>query len=272
MLTGLAHAKLNLALVVGPRRADGMHEVVTLVDQLELADTVGVERAEVLRVDGYPEDTLVREALRAIAERTGMRPGFAATIEKRIPVAAGLGGGSSDAATALVLANEQLPSALGAAELHALAATLGADVPLFLHGGPVLATGEGTTVVPMSLPRDYHVVLWLPEGEAKRSTAAVYAEFDDRGGEEGFGARRSSLLEAIERIDTAADLTLLPPNDLVRSAAAHALLELGAFRADVTGAGPTLYGLFHDRDQAVDAAASLGARGQAWVTAPSDHG
>src|SRR5215211_7388662 len=96
-----APAKINLALVVGRQRADGRHELVTVYQRVALSDRLTVERAPELRVDGFREDTLVRQALEAMSDGSS----FAATIRKAIPVAAGLGGGSSDAATALRLAN-----------------------------------------------------------------------------------------------------------------------------------------------------------------------
>ena len=99
-----------------------------------------------------------------------MEPRWHATITKRIPVAAGLGGGSSDAATALRLANETLDEPLPADALHALAATLGADVPFFLAEGPQLGRGDGSELEPLDLPQDYWVVLALPLGATKEST------------------------------------------------------------------------------------------------------
>jgi 4-diphosphocytidyl-2-C-methyl-D-erythritol kinase len=272
MLTGVAPAKLNLALVVGALRPGGKHEVVSVVDQLALADTLTVTRAAELRVDGYAEDTLVARALTMLAELAGTEPGYAVSIEKRIPVAAGLGGGSSDAAAALRLANDLLPAPLPPAELHELAGELGADVPLFLRSGPALLTGDGTTVEALVLPRDYHVVVWLPDGEAKESTASVYERFDERRGEEGFEERRLGLLDALAAVRTATDLAALPPNDLVASPHTETLLGLGAFRADVTGAGPALYGLFDDIAKAAEAAVAVESRGRAWITAPFGHG
>ena len=272
MLTADACAKVNLALVVGPLRGDGKHEVVTVVDKLALADTISVTRADALDVDGFEGDSLVRAALAAVAARAGVEPGLAATIEKRLPVAAGLGGGSSNAATALRLANTLLDRPLTGAQLHKLAASLGADVPLFLRTGPVLCTGDGTTVVSLSLPRDYHVVLWLPTGREKQSTASVYRRFDQRRGEVGFEARRQALEAALEDVRDTADLASLPPNDLAQSDDAAVLLQLGAFRADVSGAGPALYGLFADADDAAQAASSLRDRGRVWLTAPAADG
>ena len=138
-----ATAKLNLALVVGPELGDGRHEVATVLQRIDLADRVRVEPAATLRVEGFPEDTIVREALESLAAAAGTEPRWAARIWKHIPVAAGLGGGSSDAATALRLANATLPEPLPAERLHELAAELGADVPFFLASGPQLGTGTG---------------------------------------------------------------------------------------------------------------------------------
>lgn len=264
-----APAKINLALVVGPLGDDGTHEVVTVLERLELADRVSVERASSLRVDGFRDDSVVRGALTALAARAGVAPGFAATIAKRIPVAAGLGGGSSDAAAALRLANELLPEPLGGDALHEVAASLGADVPFFLRPGPQLGTGDGSTLASLDLPRDYAVVVVLPHGETKLSTAAVYRRFDERGGAAGFEERRAALLTALARVRRPRDLASLPPNDLASSPLAGELRSLGAFRADVSGAGPALYGLFDDAGGAARAAATLGRRGRVWATVPA---
>jgi 4-diphosphocytidyl-2-C-methyl-D-erythritol kinase len=272
VLTAAAPAKVNLALVVGPVRPDGKHEVVTVVDKLDVADTITVRAADAVGVDGFEGDTLVRAALAALAGAAGAEPGLAATIEKRLPVAAGLGGGSSNAATALRLGNELLGRPLRHGRLHELAASLGADVPLFLEAGPVLCTGDGTTVTAVRLPRDYHVVLWLPEGRVKGSTASVYRRFDARRGEVGFEARRAALEQALGRVQAAADLAHLPPNDLAEAPDTGPLLDLGAFRADLSGAGPVLYGLFLEPRTAVSAASELARRGRTWVTAPVTDG
>jgi len=147
-----AVAKVNLALVVGPRRNDDRHEVATVLQRIDLADRIAVEPASKLSVKGFAEDTLVRGALEELAAAAGTKPRWAARIWKQIPIAAGLGGGSSDAATALRLANEMLPEPLSAEALHELAARLGADVPFFLTAGPQLGEGTGTDLRPLDLP------------------------------------------------------------------------------------------------------------------------
>lgn len=262
MTTALAHAKLNLALVVGPRGADDKHEVVTLLQRIELADRIELDMADELRVEGFAEDTIVRAALEGLGAEAGEPPCWRVRITKEIPVAAGLGGGSSDAATALRLANEMLPQPLADDALHRLAASLGADVPFFLAAGPQLGTGDGSTLAPAALPQDYDVLLLLPHDVQKRSTRAVYADYDARGGGEGFEQRRDALL-------TAPDLAALPPNDLSSSPLAAELRALGAFRADATGAGPAVYGLFESPGAAEAAERGLRARGRTWITRPA---
>ena len=266
MTSADAPAKINLALVVGAEGPDGLHEVATILQRVDLADTVSLEPAGRLAVEGFAGDMIVRRALEALAAAAGVEPRWRARIEKRVPVAAGLGGGSSDAATALRLANATLPEPLLPDDLHALARTLGADVPFFLEPGPKLGTGDGSTLEPLTLPQGYAVVLLLPEGAVKESTAAVYARFD---GGSGFDDRRARVLGVAAAATTAADLAGLPPNDLASSPLTTELRAAGAFRADVSGAGPTLYGLFHDRDSAETAAGGLRRLGRVWVAEPA---
>jgi 4-diphosphocytidyl-2-C-methyl-D-erythritol kinase len=262
-----ASAKINLALVVGPARDDGYREVVTVLQRIDLTDRIEIEPADELRVNGFAGDTLVLRALELLAAETGSR--WSARIEKHIPVAAGLGGGSSDAATALMLANETLEQPLARDRLQSLAAQLGADVPFFLTDGPQLGTGTGTELEQLQLPQDFSIVLVLPSGAQKLSTADVYESFD---GGAGFEERRRALLAALERVRRPVDLAALPPNDLATSPLSDELLAAGAFRADVSGAGPAVYGLFMRERDATAAAQRLRPRGRVWITAPAWYG
>ena len=264
-----AAAKINLALVVGPKNRDGRHELTTIFQRIDLVDRIALAPADELEVLGFTDDTLVRDALGALASRAGVPPAWAVTIHKRIPVAAGLGGGSSDAATALRLANETLAAPVSDDRLRCLAASLGADVPFFLAPGPQLGEGDGGQLSPLDLPQDYWVVLVLPRGTTKRSTASIYAAFDARDGGSGYAARSAALLAALGSVRRPRDLADLPPNDLASSPLAAEFRSLGAFRADVTGAGPVVYGLFHQERAARAAAARLRSRGRTWVTVPS---
>jgi 4-diphosphocytidyl-2-C-methyl-D-erythritol kinase len=267
-----APAKINLALVVGPTRLDGKHELVTVFQRIDLVDRITLTPSRTLEVTGFSGDSLVRDALARLADVAGGEPGWLARIEKNIPVAAGLGGGSSDAATALRLANTTLERPLEGQAIHGLAASLGADIPFFLSPGPQLGEGDGSKLSPLELPQDYWVVVLLPHGAAKDSTAAVYEAFDRRGGEESFVKRRDTLLDALSSLGEARDLARLPRNDLVGSPLAAELEQLGAFRADVTGAGPAVYGLFEELDGAQTAARRLRHAGRTWVVAPTWYG
>ena len=156
--------------------------------------------------------------------------------------------------------------------MHALAAGIGADVPFFLADGPQLGSGDGTTLDPLELPQDFSVLLFLPKGAVKRSTAEVYADFDARGGAVGFEERANALCAALGRVTRSRDLALLAPNDLASSPFAERIRELGAFRADVSGAGPAVYGLFQQRADATRAGRALRGLGQVWITVPAWYG
>jgi 4-diphosphocytidyl-2-C-methyl-D-erythritol kinase len=257
----LAHAKINLALVVGPTRPDGMHELTTVLLRVGLADRLQLESAAELTVEGFAGDTLIRRALELVAAEAGTEPAWRVVVDKRIPVAAGLGGASSDAASALMLANEALGGAVQRERLAQLAAGLGADVPFFLAEGPQLGEGDGTSLTRLELSQPFTVLLLLAKGEAKASTGDVYAAFDERDGSAGYVERRAALLSAL----AAGDISGLPPNDLASSPLADEMRTLGAFRADVSGAGPTVYGLFAEPSGAEAAALQLERLGRVWV-------
>ena len=163
MTTRLAHAKINLALVVGPVRDAGKHEVVTVLQRVALADTIELSVGTGLTVDGFADDTIVTGALTRLAAVAGIEPQWAVRITKQIPVSAGLGGGSSDAAAALLLANQSLGTHLTLERLSVIAAEIGAGVPFFLNDGPQLGTGDGSQLTPLDLPQGYTVVLVVPD-------------------------------------------------------------------------------------------------------------
>ena len=267
-----ATAKLNLALVVGRRRDDGKHEVATVYQRIDLCDRLSLEQAPTLRVTGFAEDTLVSSALLRLAEAAGVAPAWEVRLTKRIPLASGLGGGSSDAATALRLANGTLDEPLSADTLHELACTLGADVPFFLTEGAQLGVADGTHLTPIDLPQDYWVVLLFPTAATKSSSATVYEAFDRRDGGKGFRSRRATLNRLLASVRRPRDLAVLPPNDLTSSPLADELRAAGAFRADVTGAGPVVYGLFQHLEEARAARETFARRGRIWLTTPAWYG
>jgi 4-diphosphocytidyl-2-C-methyl-D-erythritol kinase len=254
-----AFAKLNLILHVGRPRPDGLHPLCSVFASIDLHDDVRVEAAREDRVDcpGVEEPNLAEAAVRAFRARVPEAPRLWIQIDKRVPVAAGLGGGSADAAAVLRAANRIIGDPLDRHELRALAATLGSDVPSQLEPGHALVGGVGEQVVPVDLPALGAVLVPQHVG---LSTAAVYAEFDRLG-----GGRAHLDIEIMRSL--AREMHLLPvlANDLqpaalsLRPELSDALASLraaGALGSLVSGSGPTCFGLFPDR-----AAAEAAARG-----------
>jgi 4-diphosphocytidyl-2-C-methyl-D-erythritol kinase len=261
----LAPAKINLGLFVGPVRAgDGRHELVSVMQSISLADeltleTAGAasERDEVLcpGVPGDPNENLAAAALRAFRASTGWQaPPLRLSIVKRIPVAAGLGGGSADAAAALRLARHA--SGLGDEQLlRALAAELGADVPAQVSPGRWLASGAGERLQELAPARSRFGVLVLA-ADVALSTGDVYREADRLGRQRKapeLNALRAELYSALEHGAPLPAATELLHNDLQRAAvslcpqiatALEQAQRAGAEPALVSGSGPTVIGLF----------------------------
>jgi 4-diphosphocytidyl-2-C-methyl-D-erythritol kinase len=247
-----APAKLNLCLYLGARREDGLHELCSLFEPLALADLIEVEEAaedEVICA-GVEGENLALRALRALREQGWESPPLRIEIEKRTPVAAGLGGGSADAAVVLRLAAGEV------ADLERIAAALGADVPSQLTPGLALVSGAGERVERLPEPRPHAVVL-LPDGGGL-STADVFAEADRLGlsrSDEELAELAQSLREAAGSGASPLTYPELLVNDLepaARSlrpeigAALETLCDAGAPLALLTGSGPTVFGLCED--------------------------
>jgi 4-diphosphocytidyl-2-C-methyl-D-erythritol kinase len=261
----LAPAKVNLGLFVGPLRdGDGRHELVTVMQSISLADELslqpaaaGAEHDELIcpGLPGPPEQNLAARALASFRAATGWdAPPLTLTVHKRIPVAAGLGGGSADAAASLRLARHA--SGLGDEPLlRELAVELGADVPAQVAPGRWLATGAGELLQALPDPLPALELLVLPS-PAELSTAAVYREADEL----GLARAQGELEQLRDQLRIALELGApLPParellhNDLEQAAvslcppiaaALAAVAEAGAERAIVSGSGPTVVGLF----------------------------
>lgn len=175
-----APAKINLFLHVTGRRPDGYHVLQTVFRFLDLADDIWLAPAPPGRIERgggleglAPEDDLAVRAARALLARTGVAAGARIVVEKRIPAGAGLGGGSSDAATVLVGLNRLWGTALGVDALAALGLTLGADVPVFVRGHAAWAEGVGEAIVPVHLDPTLYLVVVPP---AHVATAAVFGD------------------------------------------------------------------------------------------------
>ncbi|HET7454263.1 MAG TPA: hypothetical protein VFJ76_01970 [Solirubrobacterales bacterium] len=259
-----APAKLNLCLYLGAPRADGLHELCSLFEPLALADLIEVspaERDEVI-CPGVEGENLAARALAGLRERGWDREPLRVEIEKRVPVAAGLGGGSGDAAAVLRLAAGEVP------DLPELAAELGADVPSQLRPSLALVRGGGERVEPLPEPAEHAAVL-LPGGGGL-STAEVFAAADRL----GLGRPQAELDELAAQLREIAGAGASPltypqllVNDLTEAAvslrpeigeALAALRAAGAPVAILSGSGPTAVGLFPDLAAARDAAAATG--------------
>lgn len=266
-VTELAYAKVNLVLRVGAPRADGLHPLCSIFASLELADRVTVQEAgeDSVTCPGVEGSNLVSEAVRTFRRAVPRLPPLAVAIEKRIPVAAGLGGGSADAAAVLRAANELSGAPLAPEQLRGLAAGIGSDVPSQVEPCHALVSGVGEEVEPIELPR---MTLALLPREEGLSTPEVFAELDRlREGSKPPPARVDP--EPLRRLGGAplGELAAAVENDLQPAAASlrpelrgalALLLDAGALAAQVTGSGPTTFGIFTDRAAAVAAATRLG--------------
>jgi 4-diphosphocytidyl-2-C-methyl-D-erythritol kinase len=264
MIREAAFAKANLVLQIGRRLPDGMHPVCSLLASLDLADELVVEEKDgppdEVSCPGVEGENLASAAVESFRHAVdGALPPLRLRIDKRIPVAAGLGGGSADAAAALRAMNELTGRPLRALELRALAAELGSDVPSQVEPGHALVSGVGDRVEPVALPE-----LWLvlvPQ-RAGLLTADVYGEFDRLGGgrEELDPGRLRSLTGSLEALVAAVENDLEPAALSLRPELERPLAglrEAGALAAAVTGSGPTVFGLFPDAAYAERAAAQI---------------
>ncbi|HJZ36148.1 MAG TPA: hypothetical protein VJ204_07730 [Solirubrobacterales bacterium] len=271
-------AKLNLGLYLGKPREDGLHELCSLFEPLALADLLRITEAERDEVicPGVEGDNLAARALRALRERGWDAPPLRIEIEKRTPVAAGLGGGSADAAAVLRLStghfsfsdNEKSPARPGVvADLPAIAAELGADVPSQLRPALALVRGAGERVEPLPAPAE-HAVLLLPSGGGL-STKAVFDEADRL----GLGREEDALDAIAGELRAAAGAGASPlayvdliVNDLEPAAvslrpdigdALEALRTTQAPAVFLSGSGPTAVALFSSLREAERAASEL---------------
>ncbi len=261
-------AKVNLYLRVVGRRPDGYHEVVTVMQPLALADVLTVtlggegisltcDRPELPQ----GEENLVWRAARQFQEETGLKQGVRLSLAKQIPVAAGLGGGSSDAAGTLLALNDLAGKPLPQSRLHRLASLLGADVPFFLAREPAVGRGTGTQLSAVTLLPYWYL---LVNPGVPLSTRWVYENLDLAGG---------PTLPASQAWDPEHPETWVG-NDLGKVALKRfpelalllaGLSEAGAWCQGISGSGPTLFGLFRTREAAHQAGLRLRRTFRGWL-------
>lgn len=273
-LVATAHAKVNLTLEILGKRPDGYHELRSVFRRLALHDTLRIAPSPALEVhcdvpDLSGPENLAYRAGTLLWEEAGFVQGARIAIEKRIPVAAGLGGGSSNGAAALVGLDRYWRIDLGGERLAALAARLGSDVPFFLLGGTALASGRGEVLRPLPALPDCPVLLVRPPIAV--STAAVYrAVTPDDYGDGTVSERFAALPSGTPPRDWPLLNTLQPVTCRLFPVVADvlsALRDWGAQQALMCGSGPTCFGLFERSEPAASGAAAARDRGwHAWVT------
>ena len=254
-----AAAKINLALEVLGKRPDGYHEIATVMQAVDLSDRLVLEDAEVLELRASTPDVptdgtnLALRAARVLREAAGVERGVRIMLDKRIPVAAGLGGGSTDAAAALIGLNRLWGLRWPAGRLAELAVTLGMDVPFFLRGGAGLGTGRGERLEPLV---GGALALALVSPRVGASTAEIYGGVTPEMYSDGSRARQMVAALRSRRPATVARSLY---NGLERVAAARhpqvhliqaALLAAGALGAAMSGSGLTVFGVARSLDHA----------------------
>lgn len=265
-----ARAKINLTLEVLGRRGDGYHEVKTILQTVDLSDRLAIEPSSDLKVECDQaeingEDNLVWSAAIALAHRCGIAPRARIVIHKGIPVSMGLGGGSSDAAAALVALNQLWQLGLSGGQLAETAAEIGSDVSFFLTGGTALGEGRGELITQLPGLPSIPVTLICPNVALPRKTAAMYsllnsAQFSDGGSTDNFAR---ILLEGRFVLKSIGELTF----NVFEQVADQALPELnriwgrleGIFQNPLrlAGSGPGMFSLPSNEDEFQRAAKAL---------------
>jgi 4-diphosphocytidyl-2-C-methyl-D-erythritol kinase len=279
-----APAKLNLALLVGPVRPDGFHEIASLMVPVTLADLVVVEKTPGAGLDVVCDvapgaDNLAARMVRELEGRLDRSFEVRVTIEKRVPAGGGLGGGSSDAAATLVALERLFALDLSVKLRYDTAAAIGSDVPFFLWPGPQLAMGRGQVLKDVELPA-MHLVIAVPD--VSLSTAAVYRwrEEDSEVTLKEFAPRARLLSGRAQAARTAKDVAALVANDLEPSVVAREprvrelierLREAGAMAAAMTGSGAAVFGLFGSAARARRAREAV-APARAWYVSDLQPG
>jgi 4-diphosphocytidyl-2-C-methyl-D-erythritol kinase len=272
-----ARAKLNLYLHVLGRRADGYHALDSLVAFADVGDVLTVSPAETLQLEiagpfapalasERPENNLVWRAATRLAETAGVPPRARLSLEKNLPVASGIGGGSADAAAVLLLLSELWGVRMAEAEIQRLAFSLGADVPMCVKGMPLFAGGAGEDLTPAPALPPAHVVL-VNDGTAL-ATKDVFARrsgpFSEtaRFSQAPADARALARLLAQRRNDLEAPARSLAPSiaTVIEALAA----EPGCLLARMSGSGATCFGLFAERTEAKKARARLASARPRW--------
>lgn len=275
MITLKANAKINLTLDILGKRSDGYHEIETIMQSVSLCDTVAITKSKnielkcsIPRLSG--EDNLAYKAAELFFNTTGLKCGAVINIEKRIPLAAGLAGGSADAAAVLVGLDTIYETNFGEEKLCEMGLKLGADVPFCIIGGTMLAKGVGEKLNEVPSMPDCSIV--IAKTGKKPSTGELYAQYD--------------RCQPKKRPDTEKMLNALKTKS-VRDAASNLcnvfeeitpkclslkqkMVEYGAVGTSLSGSGPSVFGIFLNENDALKCVGNLGV--EAFISKPKQNG
>ncbi len=267
MITEAAYAKINLGLNILGKRADGYHEVAMVMQSVGLSDTITISEGKGIEIStniaglSCGPDNLAYKAAALLAERAGLEPNVHIDLEKRIFMAAGLAGGSSDAAAVLRGLNRYWGLGLTNEELRQEAAKLGSDIPFCIEGGTALALGRGEIIEPLEDLPETIVVLAKPRG-IEVSTAWVYKNYN-----EGRVIRVPKIRRMAEHIAEGAPAlvpymanvleTVTIPEYPVLASLKAAMVGAGAYYAMMSGSGPTVFAFVDSQDTARQVLAAL---------------
>lgn len=267
-----APAKINIGLWVKGKRADGYHELASLMQTISLSDTIAIKetREEGLRIEcdhpGVPtgHENLVHKSAMLLLQRLGITPRLLIQIEKRIPVAAGLAGGSTDGAAVMSALARFYDASLPLVDLMTMSQSIGSDVPFVMHGGLALATGRGENLTFYDVPRPAYVVVVAVPKNVHVSTKWAYENYQP-----GDNTRKEELFGTLLPAYRARNLDLLRKNVFndLESVTLHRHPEVAGIKERLaasgdgvvlmSGSGPSVFGLFEERRDAANAVNTL---------------
>ena len=257
-----SHAKINLGLYVLGKRPDGYHDIWTIFQELEFHDVLYFTKrdAPLTLTTNHPtlpvgDENLVCRAARAFAQKTGCPTQLAIHLEKQIPLGAGLGGGSSNAAAALCGLNQLFQVGASREELAALGATLGSDVPFFLHGGTAIGTGRGEQIEPLpDLPPCWILLInpriHVSSAWAYKNINLKLTNFPTKNNV--FSQQHNAVTDALRTLENMLEEPVISHYPIIASIK-NRLLEEGAEWASMSGSGSTVFGVFKEKELAEQA-------------------
>jgi 4-diphosphocytidyl-2-C-methyl-D-erythritol kinase len=267
-------AKINLGLYLLEKRPDGYHDILTVFQTIDLQDTITFQKTSTPSIsitsEGFPiplsEDNLISKAIRVFETRTGIQCGLQVHVQKRIPLGAGLGGGSSNAACALKAVNVLYNKGLDDKELESMGSEIGSDVPFFIRGGTAIGEGRGEKLTSITIPDDFHIILLYPDFSV--STAWAYQNAK-------ISLTKDQKMATFRSLFPKLPIHALPQglaNELedvvfqrhpLLADLKQELIRRDAFYASMSGSGSSVFGLFRTREAAESAHSFFSINGKA---------